>query len=67
MLVTPLCPTLCNPMDCSTPGSSTHRILQARIREWVAIPFSVRSSQLRDQASFSALQADSLQSETQRS
>ena len=33
------CPTLCNPMDSSPPGSSTHRILQARILEWVAISF----------------------------
>ena len=31
-----LCPTLCNPMDCSPPGSSSHRILQATILEWVA-------------------------------
>ena len=35
-----LCPTLCNPMDSSPPGSSVHRILQARILEWVAISFS---------------------------
>ena len=34
------CPTLCDPMDCSLPGSSVHGILQARILEWVAIPFS---------------------------
>ena len=32
--------TLCNPMDCSLPGSSVHGILQARKQEWVAIPFS---------------------------
>ena len=30
-------PTLCNPMDCSLPGSSVHGILQARILEWVAM------------------------------
>ena len=30
------CPTLCDPMDCSSPGSSVHGILQARILEWVA-------------------------------
>ena len=35
-----LCLTLCDPMDCSPPGSSVHGILQARILEWVAIPFS---------------------------
>ena len=34
------CPTLCDPMDCSPPVSSVHGILQARILEWVAIPFS---------------------------
>ena len=40
VLVTWSCPTLCNPMDCSLPGSSVHGILQARILERVAIPFS---------------------------
>ena len=34
------CPTLCNPMDCSPPGSSVHGILQARVLEWVAMPCS---------------------------
>ena len=34
------CPTLCNPMDCSLPGSPVHGILQARTLEWVAISFS---------------------------
>jgi len=34
------CLTLCDPMDHSPPGSSVHGILQARILEWVAIPFS---------------------------
>ena len=33
-------PTLCDPMDCISSGSSVHEILQARILEWVAIPFS---------------------------
>ena len=37
-------PTLRNPMDCSPPGSSVHGILQARILEWVAMPFSRGSS-----------------------
>ena len=41
--------TLCNPMDCSPSGSSLHRILQARILEWVAMPSSRRSSWSRDQ------------------
>ena len=35
------CPTLCDPMDCSPPSSSVHGILQARVLEWVAIPFSL--------------------------
>ena len=38
-----------DPMDCNLPGSSVHEILQARILEWVTIPFSRRSSQPRDQ------------------
>ena len=42
------CPTLCNPMDCSPPGSLVHGILQAWILEWVAIPFSRGSSLPRD-------------------
>ena len=34
------CPTLCDPMDCSLPGSFVHGIFQARVLEWVAIAFS---------------------------
>ena len=37
VLVSQPCPALCNPMDCSLPGSSVHKIHQARILEWVAI------------------------------
>ena len=37
------CPTLCDPMDSSPPGSSVHRILQAKILEWVAISFSKKA------------------------
>ena len=48
MKVIQLCPTLCNPMDCSLPGSSVHGILQARVLKWVAYPFSRGSSQLRE-------------------
>ena len=48
LLVTQSCLTLCNPMDCSPPGSSIHGILWARILAWVAIPSSRRSSQPRD-------------------
>ena len=40
VLVTQLCPTLCNPVDCNPPGSSVYEISQARILERVAIPFS---------------------------
>ena len=40
--------TLCDPIDCSLPGSSVHGILQARILEWYAMPSSRRSSQPRD-------------------
>ena len=43
------CLTLCDPMDCSPPGSSVHGMLQARILEWVAMPSSRGSSQPRDQ------------------
>ena len=35
------CPTLCDPMDCSLPGSSIHGIFQARVLEWGAIAFSI--------------------------
>ena len=42
------CLTLCDPIDCSLPRSSVHRILQARILEWVAMPSFRGSSQLRD-------------------
>ena len=46
--VTELCLTLCEPMDCSPPGSSLPGIFQARILEWVAISFSKGSSQPRN-------------------
>ena len=42
------CLTLCDPMDCSLPGSSVHEIFQARVLEWGAISFSRGSSQPRD-------------------
>ena len=48
-VVAPSYPTLFSPMDCSLPGSSVHGISQARILEWVSIPFSRRSSWPRDQ------------------
>ena len=46
-------PTLCDPMDCSLPGSSVHGILQARVLECVAVPSSRGSSLPRDQTSIS--------------
>ena len=42
------CLTLCDPMDCSLPGSSVHGTFQARILEWFAISFSRGSSQSKD-------------------
>ena len=39
--VAQLCPALCDPVDCSPPGSSVHGIFQARVLEWGAIAFSV--------------------------
>ena len=47
--VAQLCPTLCDPVDCSLPHSSNHRIFQARVLDRVAISFSRGSSQPRDQ------------------
>ena len=47
--VTQLCPTLCDPMDCSPSGSTVHGISQARILEWVAISFSRGSSRPSNQ------------------
>ena len=46
--VAQMCPILCDPVDCSVPGSSIHVILHARIVKWVAISFSRGSSQRRD-------------------
>ena len=52
---TKLCLTLCDPMDCSLPGSSVHGIFQARILEWGAIPFSRGSSGPGDQTAVSCI------------
>ena len=54
-LVTQLSPTLCDPMDCSPPVSSVHRILQARVLEWVAVPLSKGSSRPRDRLRVSCI------------
>ena len=53
--VTQFCPTLCDHMDCSLPGSSVRGILQARILEWVAISFSRGSSQPRNRVCISCI------------
>ena len=55
VLVTQLCLTLCNPMDCSPPGFSVHGIFQARILELVVTPFSRGSSQPRDRTLISCI------------
>ena len=49
------CSTLCNPVDCSLSGSSVHGILQARVLEWVAVPFSKGFSQPRDRTWLSCI------------
>ena len=63
-LVSQLCPNLCDPMDCSPPGSSIYGLFQARILEWLAISFSREFSQPTEQTLVSctspALQADAL-------
>ena len=53
--VVPSCLTLCNPMDCSLPGSSVHGISQARIQKWVAISSPRGSSQPRDRNRISCI------------
>ena len=60
-----LCSTLCNPMNlpCSLPGSFVHGILQARILEWVAIPFSRDLPNPGMEPRSPVLQANSLPSE----
>jgi len=55
VLVAQLHPTLCDPMDCSLPGSSVHRISHARTLEWVAMPSSRGSSRLGDQTRVSCI------------
>ena len=49
------CPTLCDPMGCSLPGSSVHGIFQARVLEWAAISFSRGSSQPKDRTQVSRI------------
>ena len=61
VLITQSCLTFCDPMDCSLSGSSVHGISQARILEHVAISYSRRSSQPRDQTPFSYISCISRQ------
>ena len=63
VLVAQSCPALCNPMDCSPPGSSVHGIFQVRILEWVVIPFSRDLSKPGIEPGSLTSQADSLPSE----
>ena len=64
VLVAQLCLTLQDSMDCSPPGPSVHGTLEARMPEWVAIPFSTGSP--GNEPGSPALQADSLLSEPPR-
>ena len=66
VLVTHLCLTLCDHIDCSSPGSSVYRILQAKILEWVAIPSSRDLPDPGIEPESPALRADSLLSEPPR-
>ena len=53
--VAQLCPTLCDPMDCSLSGSSVYGTFQARVLEWIAISFSRGSSQPRNRTQVSCI------------
>ena len=64
VLVAQLCPTLCDPMDYSWPGSSVHGNLQARQLEWIAFPSPGDLPDPGIKSRSSALQADSLPSES---
>ena len=55
VLIIQSCPTLCNLIDCNPPGSSVHRIVLARILEWVDISSSRGSSPSRDQTRISCI------------
>ena len=55
VLVAQSCPTLCDPMDCSRPDSSVQGLLQAKILQWVAIPFSRGSSRPGNQSRVSCI------------
>ena len=63
VLVAQSCPTLCNPIDCSPPGSSVHRLLQAITLEWVPFPSPRDHLNPGTEPRPPELQADSLPSE----
>ena len=63
VLVAQSCLTVCDPMDCNSPGCSVNETLQARTLEWVAIPLSVDLPDPGTKPRSPALQADSLPSE----
>ena len=63
VLLAQSCPTLCDTLDCSLPDSSAYGILQARILEWVAIPFSRGSFWPSDQTLVSCIAGRFLPSE----
>ena len=63
VLVAQSCPSLCDHVDCSPPGLSVHGILQTRILEWVAIPFSRDLPEPGVKPRSTALQSNSLPSE----
>ena len=58
VLVAQSCPSLCDLMDCSPPGSSVHGILQARILEWLPFPFPGDLPDPGVESGSPALQAD---------
>ena len=59
-----MCPTLCDPMDCSLLGSSVHEILQARILEWLVMTLGVYLPNPGIEPTSPSLQADSLTTES---
>ena len=59
VLITQSCPTLCDPLDCSSTGSSLHGIFQSWVLEWVALSFSQDLSHPVIKPRSPALQADS--------
>ena len=63
VLVAQLCPTVCDPIDCSPPDSSVHGILQVKILEWVAFPGDLPNPRINARFNGEELQVDPLPSE----